>query len=141
MPSNLIYPKESFAVRGAIFEVHNEMGTGFAEKVYQECLEKEFTLRGIPFVREQQLRIQYKGELLTQDYYPDFVCYGKIVVECKTVKEIEGFHKAQLLNYMKASNFRLGFLVNFSETFINPLRFVNFNWDAKRPSFVPSPKK
>lgn len=125
----LLYPEESFAIRGAVFEVHKQRGTGFLEKVYQECLEREFALRNIPYERERRILIDYKGSPLEQPYIADFICFNKIIVECKAVEEILGVHKAQLLNYLTATNMRLGFLVNFSEAFIRPLRIVNFNWD------------
>ena len=125
----ILYEQESYAIRGAIFDVHKNMGTGFLEKVYQECLEKEFLLRGIPYQREQQFFLDYKGRRLVQTYVADFVCYDKIIVECKAVKELLDVHKAQLINYLVAVNFRLGFLVNFSELFVKPVRIINPHWD------------
>ncbi|MBO7559306.1 MAG: GxxExxY protein [Bacteroidaceae bacterium] len=125
---SLIFPSESFAIRGAIFEVHKQKGPGFLEKVYQECLEQEFIKRNIPYEREKRIFIDYKGQTLQQVYIADFVCYDKIIVECKAVGEILDVHKAQVLNYLRATNLRLGFLVNFSELFITPLRVVNFMW-------------
>ena len=109
----LIFKEETFAIRGAVFEVYKEMGCGFLEAVYQECLEKEFTRKGIPFVAQQELTLVYKGEKLTQIYKPDFVCYDKIIVELKAVKDIAAEHKAQILNYLKAANMKLGLLINF----------------------------
>ncbi|MBU4262052.1 MAG: GxxExxY protein [Proteobacteria bacterium] len=112
----LIFKDETFAIRGAVFEVYKEMGCGFLEAVYQECLEKEFTRKGIPFVAQQELALIYKGEQLTQIYKPDFVCYDKIIVELKAVKDIAAEHKAQILNYLKAANMKLGLLVNFGSS-------------------------
>ena len=89
------------------------MGCGFLEAVYQECLEKEFRSRDIPFAAQQDLRLYYKGEELVQSYRPDLVCYGKIVVELKALRDISGEHRAQLLNYLKTTGMRLGLLVNF----------------------------
>lgn len=109
----LLYEKESFAVRGAIFEVYRELGCGFLEAVYQECLEKELALRGIPFVPQKELTLLYKGEQLRQVYKPDLICFDKIIVELKAVKDIAEEHRAQLHNYLKATNLRLGLLVNF----------------------------
>ena len=126
---DLIFAEESFAVRGAFFEVHKQLGTGFLEKVYQESLEKEFAIRNIPFEREKRISLDYKGQPLQQVYVADFICYDKIIVECKAVQQIQNVHKAQVLNYLKATNYRLGFLVNFSEAFLQPLRFVNFEWN------------
>ena len=89
------------------------MGPGFLEAVYQECLAKEFTRAGIPFDAQKQLKLSYKGEPLEQTYVPDFICHDKIIVEIKGVKNISPEHRAQLLNYMKASGIKVGFLVNF----------------------------
>ena len=128
----LLYPTESYAIRGAIFEVHKQKGSGFLEKVYQECLEQEFIQRGIPYEREKRIKINYKGKVLEQEYIADFVCYGKIIVECKAVKELVDVHRAQIINYLRATNLRLGFLVNFSENFVVPERFVNFNLNSEQ---------
>ena len=89
------------------------MGNGFLEAVYQETLCKEFKNRGVPFTSQPELTLHYKGELLSVTYRPDFICYDKIIVEIKAVKETGLEHHAQLLNYLKATGFRLGLLVNF----------------------------
>ena len=99
----LIYAEETYVIRGAVFEVYREMGCGFLEAVYQECLGREFKRRDIPFIAQQELRLTYKGEPLIQIYKPDFVCFDKIIVELKAIKEIAPEHKAQLLNYLKAT--------------------------------------
>jgi GxxExxY protein len=109
----LIYADETYAIRGAVFEVYREMGSGFLEAVYQECLAKEFRRKDIPFLAQVDLKLTYKGDLLLQSYKADFVCYGKIVVELKAVKQIAPEHIAQLLNYLKATEMRVGLLVNF----------------------------
>lgn len=110
---NLVYEKETYAIRGAIFEVYREMGCGFLEAVYQECLEKEFTRRGIPFTAQKELGLVYKGEPLKQTYKPDFICHGAIIVELKALSATTNEHKAQVLNYLKATGLKLGLLVNF----------------------------
>jgi GxxExxY protein len=109
----ILFPDECYAIQGAIFEVYREMGCGFLEAVYQECLEKEFSNRGIPFQPQIALELTYKGELLKQIYKPDFICFEKIIIEIKAVKEIAPEHQAQLLNYLKATGLELGLLVNF----------------------------
>ncbi|WP_028320625.1 GxxExxY protein [Desulfatiglans anilini] len=109
----VLFKEECYAIQGAIFEVYREMGCGFLEAVYQECLERELTTRGIPFVAQTDLTLNYKGEPLKQTYKPDFICFGKIIVELKAVKEIAPEHKAQVINYLKATGMRLGLLVNF----------------------------
>ncbi len=111
--SELLYEKESYAIRGAIFEVYGEMGSGFLEPVYQECLEKEFKIQAIPYLDQKELRLVYKNEPLEQTYKPDFICFDKIIVELKSVRELAPEHKAQLVNYLKATGLRLGLLVNF----------------------------
>lgn len=111
----LIFEEETFAIRGAVFEVYKEIGAGFLEGVYQECLEKEFGRRGITFVPQPEIRLNYKGEMLRQTYRPDFICYEQIIVELKAVKEIAPEHKAQVINYLKATEIKLGLLVNFGE--------------------------
>jgi len=109
----LLFAEETYAIRGAIFEVYREMGSGFLEPVYQECLEKEFDRRKLPYLPQVELKLIYKGEPLIQIYKPDFVCFGKIIVEVKAVKAIAPEHEAQLLNYLKATGMKLGLLVNF----------------------------
>ena len=104
----VLFPEESYAIQGAIFDVYHEMGCGFLE-----CLEKEFRWRQLPFEEQKDLVLSYKGEQLVQTYKPDFICYSKIIVELKAVKEIAPEHKAQMLNYLKATGLELGLLVNF----------------------------
>lgn len=112
---NLIYREEVYAIIGACFEVYNEMGSGFLEDVYQEALERELESRSIPFEAKPKLPIYYKGKLLTKKYEPDFVLYSKIIMEIKAVKALTDEHRAQLQNYLKASNFKVGLLVNFGK--------------------------
>ena len=109
----LIFKVEAYAIQGAVFEVYREMGSGFLEAVYQECMEKELRLRGIPFTAQQKLNLTYKGEPLLQTYEPDLICYGKIIVELKAAKAVAPEHRAQILNYLKATDLRLGLLINF----------------------------
>jgi GxxExxY protein len=110
---NILFKDECYAIQGAVFEVYREMGCGFLEAVYQECLEKELAVRSIPYVSQQELRLNYKGESLRQTYKPDLICYGNIIVELKALSSTTGDHKAQVLNYLKATGIRLGLLVNF----------------------------
>ncbi len=109
----MLYEELSYTIQGACFEVYRTMGCGFLESVYQECLEIEFLDRTIPFESQKELDLEYKGKRLKQRYVPDFVCYGKIIVELKAVDKIASEHKAQLLNYLHATGMRLGLLVNF----------------------------
>ena len=109
----LLYKDESYAVIGACFEVYKEKGNGFVEPVYQECLELELAAHKIPFTAQGALRLTYKGTELKQRYIPDFLCYEKIILEIKAVKQLTDEHRAQVLNYLKATGLRLGLLVNF----------------------------
>jgi GxxExxY protein len=109
----ILFKDECYQIQGAIFEVYTQMGCGFFEAVYQKCLEKELWQRNIPFEAKKEIHLFYKGEPLDLIYVPDFVCYGKIIVELKAVKEIAPEHKAQLFNFLKAASLKLGLLVNF----------------------------
>ena len=109
----IIYEEESYAIMGACFEVYKIKGFGFAEPVYQECLEIELGLRNIEFASQQTLHLNYKGHPLKHPYIPDFICFGKIIVEIKAVNKLRDEHRAQVLNYLKATGFKLGLLINF----------------------------
>jgi len=109
----LLFKDEVYAIQGAVFEVYRLMGCGFLEAVYQECLEKELRFRDIPFVAQQDLKIFYKDDLLAQTYKADMICYGQILLELKAVKAIAPEHQAQMLNYLKATDLRIGLIINF----------------------------
>lgn len=109
----LIYKEQCYQIQGAIFEVYREMGCGFLEAVYQECLEKELTFRNIPFVAQPSLKLEYKGVGLSQTYKPDLICFESIILELKAISLVSGEHRAQVLNYLKATGIKLGLLVNF----------------------------
>ena len=110
---HLLHPGEVFRIQGAIFEVNRELGSGFLEAVYQEALGLEFSERGIPFVAKPLLSLSYKGTPLKQTYSPDFVCFERVIVELKAVSDFAPEHRAQVLNYLKATRLRVGLLVNF----------------------------
>ena len=118
--------EETYAVRGALIRVFNDLGCGFLEKVYQEAFELELKSSEIPFEREKALRLYYRGILLEQEYIADFICYGKIIVELKAVSELTNIHRAQVFNYQKATNLDLGLLVNFGETSLKVERLFNY---------------
>jgi GxxExxY protein len=113
MQSDLLFKEESYKIVGACFEVYREKGCGFLEPVYQECLEIELYSQGILFIAQKSLALNYKGTLLRATYQPDFLCYDSIVLEIKAVKELTDEHRAQVLNYIKATGLKLGLLVNF----------------------------
>ena len=104
---------ETFELRGAIFDVSREMGHGFLEAVYHECLIIEFERRGIPFRTQQALQLTYRGIVLKQTYVPDFICYEQIIVELKAARETTPEHRTQVLNYLKATKLKIGLLANF----------------------------
>ena len=111
--AEIVFKEESYRNMGACFEVYKEKGCGFLEAVYQECLEIEFEMQGVLFVPQAQLALNYKGRPLKQWYVPDFICYGKIIVEIKALRELGDEHRAQVHNYLKATGHKLGLLVNF----------------------------
>ncbi|MCI0706664.1 MAG: GxxExxY protein [Ignavibacteriae bacterium] len=111
--AKLIYPEESYAIIGACFNVYKSMGRGFLEPVYQECLEIEFDLQKIPFQSQHMLKLAYRDKELKQTFKPDLLCYDKIIVEIKAVSTLVDEHRAQILNYLNATKFQLGLLINF----------------------------
>ncbi len=113
MKDDLLYRDEVYAIQGAVYEVYKTLGNGFREAVYQQCLERELTLRKIPYEAKKELRIFYKGEPIEKTYIPDLWCYGAIIVELKAVEAITSEHLAQIDNYLKLTKCRLGLLVNF----------------------------
>jgi GxxExxY protein len=122
--AELIYKSESYEIIGTCMEVHKELGMGFLEPVYQEALAHEFALQSIPYEREIKLSIIYKGYKLHKQYFADFICYNNIILELKAVSSIKGEHEAQVLNYLKASGFRLGLLINFGAKNLSYKRLV-----------------
>ena len=116
----------------ACMEVHNELGNGFLEPVYQEALEEEFKIQGIPYVREKLLPVMYKGKQLKKEYYADFVCYDDIIVELKAVSVLSKPHKAQVLYYINAANKEIGLLINFGETKLKWERIIKFKTQENR---------
>ena len=113
MKTEILYKEDSYKIVGACFEVYREKGCGFLEPVYQERMEIELRLQGIPFVSQKPLALEYKGCPLRSKYEPDFICYDKIVLELKAVTELTDEHRAQVQNYLKATGLKLGLLVNF----------------------------
>jgi GxxExxY protein len=126
MSTKILYQDESYQIVGACFEVYKELGPGFLEAVYQECLAREFTIRGIPFTEQKRLKLSYKGEPLLQHYDADFLCYEKIIIEIKAQKALLDAHRAQTINYLKSTGIELGLLVNFGHhPKIEHERFLN----------------
>lgn len=109
----IIFKEESYEVVGAALKVYNTLGHGFLEAVYQEALGIEFQRRNIPYEREKELKIVYDGVELKQTYKADIVCFGKIIVELKAVNALDDAHRSQVYNYLHATGYRLGLLLNF----------------------------
>jgi len=122
--SNFLYKSETFKIIGAAMEVHKELGCGFFEAVYQEALELEFQYDKIPYQREAQLNIYYKGQLLKKYYQADFICYDGIIVELKALSALTSEHESQLLNYLKATGLKVGLLINFGNKSLEYKRMV-----------------
>lgn len=112
MISDLLYKEQVFQIQGAIFEVYRILGPGFKELVYQKALEREFEERAIKFEKEKSLKIEYKGKLVGF-YKADFIIEDKIILEIKAVPEMPTYFETQLFYYLKATNYKLGLLVNF----------------------------
>lgn len=124
LKEGILYKDESYEIIGACMEVHNQLGCGFLEAVYQEALAIEFENRGIPFEREKRLTIEYKGQVLKKEYVADFVCFDKIIIEVKALSKLASEHLAQTLNYLKITDYKLGLLVNFGTTSLKYKRVV-----------------
>ncbi len=113
MKIDLIYKDECYKIIGACFEVYKEMGCGFLESVYHECLEIEFERQNIPYLSHEKLRLKYKDAILKKTFEADFLCYDKIIIEIKAIANLIKDNEAQLLNYLNATHNKLGLLVNF----------------------------
>lgn len=122
--SNLIYKEESYAIVGALFDVYNNLGSGFSEIVYKDALEYEFKSLNIPFEREKEFKITYKEIILPHKFYADFVVFDKIILEIKSIENLNDKHLAQCINYLKASNCKLAILANFHKDFLDHKRIV-----------------
>jgi len=109
----LIYKDECYRIIGACFEVYKEKGCGFLEPVYDDCLAIELGLQSIPHLPKARLQLHYKGQILPHHYEPDFVCFEKVILEIKAVTKLTDEHRSQVLNYLAATGFHLGILVNF----------------------------
>ena len=123
--AKLFLKEEVYAIVGAAMEVHKELGPGFLEAVYQEALEIEFALRGIPFESQKELAIYYKGHRLKKTYAVDCLNYGKVVVEIKALDRLTSKEESQLLNYLKATGLEVGVLINFGTKSLEWKRMIN----------------
>ena len=114
----------TYAIIGAAIEVHKQLGCGFLEAIYQEALSIEFAKRNVPFRREVRLPVHYKGQLLSTTYCADFICFDSVVTELKALAHMSGTEEAQLINYLKATGYEVGLLLNFGGRSLQHRRFV-----------------
>ncbi|MBR1593921.1 MAG: GxxExxY protein [Alloprevotella sp.] len=124
MYEDYIFAQEGKKILDAAFAVHRTLGPGFLEAVYQEALAIELAKRDIPFSQQKELTIYYGGKTLNKKYYADFVCYDAIILELKAMEMLIPQHQAQLLNYLKATQMHLGYLLNFGEAKLNVKRLI-----------------
>jgi len=122
--ADIIYKDESYAIVGALFNVYNYLGSGFSEIVYKDALELEFSSLNIPFEREKEYSVSYKGIVLSHKFYADFVLFDKIILEIKSIDSIHDKHIAQCINYLKVSENRLAILANFHKDLLDHKRIV-----------------
>ena len=112
--SELLFQQEGYELIGAVIEVHQVLGGGMAEEIYQEALEIELFARKIPFATKSPVAAMYKGTLLSKQYFPDLIVHHEIILELKAVSKLLPEHDAQLLNYLRITGKRVGYLVNFA---------------------------
>lgn len=123
--AKILYKDESYAIIGACIKVHSILGAGFLEAVYQEALEKEFTKCNVPYQRQPKLPLFFDGEILKKYYIADFLCYNSIILEIKATSFLSEPNIKQLHNSLKASNQRLGLLINFGSPSLTYKRILN----------------
>ena len=109
----LIYEEETYRILGACFEVYRQMGCGFLESVYYNCLFLELTEQGIPFTSKPEVKLNYKDQPLEGHFEPDFICFGLVIVELKAASFLSDACRSQLHNYLKATGLKVGLLANF----------------------------
>ena len=108
------FSRHSHSVIGCAIEVHRNLGPGLLESIYEQCLAREFELKGISFERQKVLPIEYKGVQLAGDYRIDLLVENEIIIEIKSVNKLMGIHEAQILTYMKLAKIKYGLLINFN---------------------------
>jgi len=125
MEDKILFKDESYKIIGICMNVHSSLGTGFLEAVYSEVLEREFKSNNIPFEKERKLEIFFNGEKLNKTYRADFLCFDEIIIEIKSVSFLHDNFSKQLQNYLKATNKKLGILINFGERSLTYKRIIN----------------
>lgn len=125
MDEKIIFKEESYKIIGICMNIHSTLGNGFLEAVYCEALEKEFIKNNIPYQREVKLDLFFNGEKLDKKYKADFICFDNIILEIKAVSFIHENFTKQTLNYLKATDKKLGLLINFGEKSLKYKRIIN----------------
>ena len=125
--------QETYAIIGAAMRVHATLGNGFLERVYQDALEQEFAWQKIPYEREKALQIHYRGVVLGDPYYADFLCYGSVIVELKALPRVNKVEQAQVLHYLKATQLQRALILNFGTASLQVTRFVSGYIDQFEP--------
>jgi len=124
MEDKYLLKEECYNVIGCCMEVHNHLGCGFLEPVYQEALSLEFSKQSIPFEKEKLMDVYYKGTLLNKKYIADFLCFNELIVELKAVERLIPEYTGQVLNYLKVTGLKIGLLVNFGTTKLQYKRVI-----------------
>ncbi len=125
--TSILLKEESYNIIGACMTVHTELGCGLLEAIYQEALEEEFKILGLPYNREKSLEVFYKNKKLNKRYQADFICYNKIIIELKALSSIDSKHESQIINYLNITKSKVGLLINFGNKSLEYKRFVNTN--------------
>ncbi len=137
---NLIYPQESKKLLGLAMQLHRELGRGFKEKVYQDAFEVLLQENNILYIREAHIKLEYHGVTLEHDFFYDFLCYDKIGIELKALKELDGECDSQIINYLHVSNHQLGLLLNFGSNSLEYKFFPN-SWHHRDSISIPDTSK
>lgn len=122
--SNIIYKEESYSIVGVLFEVYNNLGSGFSEIVYKDAIQYELRQLGIPFEREKEFKVRYKDVVLTHKFYADFAVYDKIILEIKSIENLNDNHTNQCINYLKVSGYKLAIIANFHKDLLDHKRII-----------------
>jgi len=125
MNSKLLFEEESYKILGVCIAVHKKMGSGFQKEVYEEVIQREFVKNDIPFEKKKKLSLYYEGNPLQKYFIADFVCFDKIIFDLRSENFIHNNSKQQVVNYLKATNFQLGLLINFGEPSLKWKRLIN----------------
>jgi GxxExxY protein len=135
----IIEKELSYAIMQAAFEVHNTLGPGFPEKIYEEAMARELTARGVEIERQKRIAVQYKGEPLGE-FFLDNVANKRVILEYKAVSEIARIHEQQALSYLKATGLELAIVINFGAERVQSSRVVYTKGKVKMPSRLPHPR-